>query len=96
MPEGQRYIPIVLNDLVTMIHLGEHDGDYVFEQTNMLLNSPEDGLRYYRSMSAKDMHDGPLDFAPFGRPVVGPPSSDLQTLVSMMVFSQEEQNRSNQ
>ena len=81
-PEGQRYLPVVLNDLLTMVHLGEHDGYYVYEPTNMLLKSPEDGLRYHRSMSAEDMYDGPLDLAPFGRPVVGPLSSDEMWMIN--------------
>ena len=76
VPEGQRYFPVVLNDTITMVHLGEHDGKHVYEPTNMLLKSPEDGLRYHKSMSAEDMYDGPLDLAPFGRPVVGSLSSD--------------------
>ena len=76
VPEGQRYLSIVLGDLVTMIHIGEHDGKYVFEPTSMLLKSPGDGLRYHRSVNAEDMYDGPLGLAPFGRPVVGPLSSD--------------------
>ena len=77
VPEGQRYLPIVLNDLVTMLRIGEHDGQYVFEPNNTWLKSPEEGLRYHKSMSAEDVHDGPLDLAPFGRPVAGSLSDEM-------------------
>ena len=81
-PEGQKYLPIVLNDQVTMVHLGQHDGEQVFEPTDMILGSPEDGLRYHHSMSATDMFEGPFDLAPWGRPVVGPISSDQLWLIN--------------
>ena len=34
VPEGQRYLPITLNHTVTMIHIGRHNGDHVYEPTN--------------------------------------------------------------
>jgi len=67
---------VTLNETVTMIFLGHHDGLSVFEPINEFLKSPEDGLRYHRSMVTSDVYDGCLDLAQFGRPVMGPLSSD--------------------
>ena len=65
VPEGQRYLPITLNNAVTMIHIGRHNGDYVSEPINGWLQSLEDGLRSHRTMNADDVHDGPVDMALF-------------------------------
>ena len=86
IPEGQRYLPIVLNDVVTMVHLGQHDGHAVYEPTNMLLKSPEDGLRFHKSMSADDMFEGPLDLMPFGNPVVGAVSTDELWMINPQAY----------
>ncbi len=61
VPEGQRFLPITLNHTVTMIHLGRHHEDHVYEPINTWLRSGEDGLRYHRSMHEEDAYDGPPD-----------------------------------
>ena len=55
VPEGQRYLPITLNNAVTMSHIGRHNGDYVYEPISTWLQSPGDGLRYHRSMNEDDV-----------------------------------------
>ena len=82
VPEGQRYLPITLNHTVTMIYLGRHHEDHVYEPINTWLRSGEDGLRYHRSMNVDDVYGGPLGMATFGRPVAGPLSEDQQWLVT--------------
>ena len=86
VPEGQRYLPITLNETVTMIYVGRHDSQYVYEPLNDWLQSPEDGLRYHRTMNVDDVYDGCLDMATFGRPVVGHRSDDRKWLVNPLSY----------
>ena len=86
VPTGTRYLPVVLNDTVTMMLMGQHDGQSVFEPINTFLQSPEDGLRFHRTMNANDMYEGSLDLARFGRPVVGPLSNDENWLVNPLPY----------
>ena len=86
VPEGQRYLPITLNHMVTMIFIGKHGEDFVYEPINNWLQSPEEGLRYHRTMDVNDVYDGCLDMATFGRPVVGPISQDHKWLVNPLVY----------
>ena len=72
VPEGQRFLPIFLGPCVTMVNVGRHNDDYVYEPVNTWLQSTEEGLRFHRSMNDDDVYEGPLDMATFGRPVVGP------------------------
>jgi len=81
VPEGQRYLPIALGQTVTMVAVGRHYDHHVYEPVNTWLQSPEDGLRYHRSMNDQDVYTGPLDMATFGRPVSGPLSDDKKWLV---------------
>ena len=83
---GQRSPPIMLNDMVTMIHSGNHGGQHVYEPINNWVKSPEDGLRYHRSMDVDDVYEGCLDMATFGRPVVGPVSDDNQWLINPLKY----------
>ena len=41
LPPGQRYLPIVLYEAVTMIKIGDHNGQHVYEPVNDFLNSGE-------------------------------------------------------
>ena len=34
VPQGQRYLPITLNDMVTMLYVGSHGDQHVYELTN--------------------------------------------------------------
>ena len=86
VPEGQRYLPITLNHMVTMIFIGKHGEDFVYEPINNWLQSPEEGLRYHRTMDVNDVYDGCLDMATFGRRVVGPISEDNKWLVNPLVY----------
>jgi len=86
VPEGQRYLPITLNNAVTMIHIGRHNGDHFYEPISTWLQSPEDGLRFHRTMNADDVYNGPLDMALFGRPVAGPISSDENWLINPLSY----------
>ena len=86
VPEGQHYLPIAMNNAITMIYIGQHDDQYVYEPINDYLQSPEDGLRYHRSMNVDDMYEGCLDLATFGKPVVGARSDDQQWLVNPMSY----------
>ena len=54
-PPGQRFLPVVLYESVTMVQIGEHNGLRVFEPVNDFLRSPEDGLRYHRTMDFNDV-----------------------------------------
>ena len=65
-----------------MVHIGSHDGMMVYEPINTWLRSPEDGLRYHRSMNVEDVYEGPLEMATFGKAVVGPISDDAKRLVN--------------
>ena len=85
-PAGQRYLPIFLGDAVTMVRIGSHGAFGVFEPTNRFLRSTEEGLRYHRSVNERDIYDGPLDMARFGRPVTGTVSLDSQWLVSPLAY----------
>ena len=69
-----------------MIHIGDHNGQYVYEPTNNYLRSPEDGLRFHRSMNVNDVYDGPLDIATWNRPVIGPISDDKRWLVNPLLY----------
>ena len=86
VPDGQRFLPIALGPHVTMIHVGRHDGKHVYEPTNQWLRSPEEGLRFHRSMREDDVYDGPLDLARFGQAVVGPLSDDQKWLVNPLSY----------
>ena len=86
VPDGQRFLPITLGPHVTMIHVGRHDGKHVYEPTNQWLRSPEEGLRFHRSMREDDVYDGPLDLARFGQAVVGPLSDDQKWLVNPLSY----------
>ena len=68
-----------------MIFIGKHGEDCVYEPINTWLQSPEEGLRYHRTMDVNDVYDGCLDMATFGRPVVGPISEDNKWLVNPLV-----------
>jgi hypothetical protein len=50
VPQGQRYLPITLNNAVTMHYIGAHDDHHVYEPVNDWLQSLEEGLRYHRSI----------------------------------------------
>ena len=52
----------------------------------MLLKSPEDGLRFHKSMDADDMFEGPLDLMPFGKPVVGAVSTDELWVINPQAY----------
>ena len=69
-----------------MIRTGMHGAASVFEPTKRSLRSTEEGLRYHRSMNERDIYDGPLDMARFGRPVTGTVSFDSQWLVSPLAY----------
>ena len=86
VPEGQRYLPIALGQTVTMVAVGRHYDHHVYEPVNTWLQSPEDGLRYHRSMNDQDVYTGPLDMATFGRPVGGPLSDDRKWLVNPLSY----------
>ena len=86
VPDGQRFLPIALGPHVTMIHVGRHDGRYVYEPTYQWLRSPEEGLRFHRLMHEDDVYDGPLDLARFGQAVVGPLSDDQKWLVNLLSY----------
>ena len=73
---------MTLNNTVTMIHIGSHDGLMVYEPINTWLRSPEDGPRYHRSMYVEDVCEGPLEMATSGKAVVGPISDDAKWLVN--------------
>jgi hypothetical protein len=70
-----------LDETVTMLQVGEHYGQGVFEPINTYLRSSEDGLRFYRSMNATDPYDGPLDVAPWHVAVVGEEPDDTNWLI---------------
>ena len=86
VPPGTRYLPTSIGHTVTMIHIGQHDDAHVYEPINTWLQSPEDGLRYHRSMNEDDVHNGPLDLATFGRPVVGLISDDRRWLINPLSY----------
>ena len=44
VPQGQRYLPITLNDMVTMLYIGSHGDQHVYEPINDWLKSPEEVL----------------------------------------------------
>ena len=45
VPTGQRFLPITLNDLVTMVRIGSHGVFEVYEPINNWLKSPEADAR---------------------------------------------------
>ena len=85
-PSGQRYLPIVLYESVTMIKIGDHNGQQVYEPVNYNLRSPEDGLRYHKSMDYNDVYHGPLEVAPWNRPVVGRISADESWIINPSAY----------
>jgi hypothetical protein len=85
-PPGQRFLPVVLYESVTMVQIGEHNGLPVFEPVNDFLRSPEDGLRYHRTMDFNDVYHGPLDIAVWGRPVIGPLSDNQRWLINPLSY----------
>jgi len=86
IPPGQRFLPIVLYEAVTMIRIGDHNGHGVYEPINDFLKSPEDGLRFHRTMDFNDVYHGPLDLAPWNRPVVGQLSDDKSWIVNPLTY----------
>ena len=85
-PPGQRYLPVVLYESVTMVQIGEHNGLPVYEPVNDFLRSPEDGLRYHKTMDYSDVYHGPLDIAVWGRPVIGPLSDNQMWLINPLSY----------
>ena len=65
-----------------MLHIGSHNELMVYEPINTWLRSPEDGLRYHRSMDVEDVCAGPLEMATFGKAVVGAVGGDSKWLVN--------------
>ena len=59
-----------------MLHIGSHNELMVYEPISTWLRSPEDGLRYHRSMDVEDVYEGPFEMATFGKTVVGAVSDD--------------------
>ena len=57
VPQRQRYLPIVLRGLVTMVRIGSHGDQHVHQPINNWLKSPEDGLRHHRSMDVDDVYE---------------------------------------
>ena len=95
MPAGQRFLPIALGSTVTMVYIGKDNEKFVYEPVNHWLKSSEDGLRYHRSMDVSDVYDGPLDLAPFGKPVSGPLSDDKLWLVNPLSYDPTRPGSSN-
>ena len=85
-PARQRDLRIHLGNAVTMIRIGMHGVQHVFEPTNRFLGFTEEGLRYHRSMNESDVYDGPLAMARFGRPVSGAMRDESQWLVSPLAY----------
>ena len=86
VPAGTRFLPLHLGEKVTMLHIGQHDNYHVFEPINDYLKSNEEGLRYHRTMNERDVYEGPLDIAKFGRPVSGALSEDQRWLVNPLTY----------
>jgi hypothetical protein len=85
-PAGQRYLPIYIGEYVTMVRIGQHNMEQVFEPINDYLHSTEEGLRYHRSMDERDVYEGPLDMAKFGRPVSGAVSANQQWVINPLAY----------
>ena len=86
VPHGQAFLPINLDETVTMIQIGDHYGQGVFEPINTYLRSNEDGLRFYRSMNSNDPYNGPLDVSPWHVAVVGETSEDKNWLIAPVKY----------
>ena len=90
VPAGHRFLPIMINEAVTMIQVGK-DGDYkIYEPINTFLKSPEQGLRYFRSMNVDDPYTGVGDLAPWGMSLVGPISDDEKWMVNPSAVNDDE------
>ena len=81
VPEGSKFIPIMINECVTMIQVGSLKGSGIWEPINTFLRSPEDGLRYHKSMDITDPFKGPRDVLPWGTPVQGEISEDKRWMI---------------
>ena len=81
VPIGSKYIPIMINEAVTMIQVGALNGAGLWEPINTFLRSPEDGLRYFKSQDVNDPFKGPLDILPWGTPVQGALSDDQKWMI---------------
>ena len=69
-PSNLCYLPIVVNEMVILLQIKSANAGYaIFEPVGNFVKSPEDGLRFHRTMNVGDMYDGPLDLAPWGQPV---------------------------
>jgi hypothetical protein len=86
VPAGQAFLPINLDETVTMIQIGDHYGQGVFEPINTYLRSNEEGLRFYRSMSPNDPHDGLLGVAPWHVAAVGGTSEGKNLLFATVKY----------
>jgi len=86
VPAGQAFLPINLDETVTMIQIGDHYGQGVFEPINTYLRSNEEGLRFYRSMNSSDPFNGPLDVSPWHVAVVGEKSEDENWLIAPVKY----------
>ena len=92
VPAGSTFLPIFIDETVTMIQVGvQHclsaDGsrvgtEPVFEPINTFLKSPEDGLRFCRSMDTRDVIEDPLQLLPWGTQVHGGLSDDSRWMVN--------------
>ena len=89
VPYGSTFIPIMINECVTMIQVGSLNGAGIWEPINTFLQSPEDGLRYCRSMDVNDAFNGPLDVLPWGTPVQGAVSDDQQWMVDPQIIDEK-------
>jgi hypothetical protein len=81
VPIGSKFVPIMINECVTMIQVGSLNGSNIWEPINTFLRSPEEGLRYHRTMDVSDPFKGPLDILPWGTPVQGAVSDDQRWMI---------------
>ena len=89
VPAGQKFLPIYINEAVTMIEVGIDNGFRVHEPTSTFLKSPEAGLRVCQSMNINDPFHGPTELVPWGTSLVGPLSDDEQWIVNPVVIKDD-------